>query len=77
MAEERPLLKELAPRLHDFLVDPWGRLWGGWRYPKPEEEKEGVRLEIEPALRRPLPIVSVGVEVPEVVKPKPEIMPEF
>ena len=72
-------MKIVAPRLHNFVVDPYGRFFGGWRSPK-EEEKEGVRLqkiEIEPALRRPLPIVSVGVEVPEVVKPKPEIMPEF
>jgi len=77
MAEERPLLKELAPRLHDFIVDPFGRLWGGWKYPKPKEEEEKeVRLEIEPALKRPLSIVSVGVEVPE-VKPKPEIAVEF
>lgn len=79
MAEERPLLKELAPRLHSFLVDPFGRLWGGWKYPKEEKEEEkppeGVRTEeIAIARRKPAGVVGVQIrEIPALRKPEIEI----
>lgn len=83
VVEERPLLKEFFPGLHDFLVDPWGRLWGGWRYPKEEKEEPEVRpqrtkkREIEIARGRPGGVTGVTVvEIPEALK-KPEIEIEW
>jgi len=76
MSDELPigrLLERVAPRLHDFLVDPFGKY-----PPKEEKSEEGVRLqkiEIVPALPPPRPIVTtVGVPVVERV---PEIQIEL
>ena len=72
-------LKRVTPRVHDFITDPYGRLWGGWRYPKEEPKEEETRLQEEVPLRHPVLAgsrdIAVDLGLIEVYKPPPKVYP--